>query len=546
MAQKKSSKRNNPDDIEKLRKLLDDPCEDSSESTEDKNLQSVKERLTHTKSHRSDSSSLQSTGLEPHVSIHSHDEVHHEVKKEEQSKPVFTESKPLFTEVSEEADSIQPDELFEIEHVKKEMPEFQEVTPALSIDASQETEEESLPSWDVVDDDQPATQTPPLNKEENEEEKKSIDEPIPVWEPVHKQTEEDIIKNEKEPETESPSQIEPSKPPSDAFEITQEPHEEPEKETEIDKEPEPADEQTDEIQSPQEKEIEKNELQPTSFKNVEEEEQVPPFADGKEEPLPLDEEQISPNDQKGEDIESNKMEPAQPIEPEQKSEPVAKEPSKTKPILPFIRKTSKKKPPKKKEEKPIERPVSKEPSQEEIAEEPYEPLMPKEDIYVIYREVHCIDDTTALKLHQKGFTCVEDLEVATVKQLTSSGIEKKKAKQIIKELKDKEKAEKKRKAEETKKAQKAKKLQQKTVAEQSSEWQTPEQETTTVPESQQTYTYQQYSLYRKEIETMDGKKRTIHFFSKSKPDVGEPVPLPEGFEVKINVKTGLPYLVKKK
>ena len=47
-------------------------------------------------------------------------------------------------------------------------------------------------------------------------------------------------------------------------------------------------------------------------------------------------------------------------------------------------------------------------------------------------------------------------------------------------------------------------------------------------------------------ETTAGKKRTIHFFSKNKPDVGEPIQLPKGYEVKVNTKTGLPYLKKKK
>ena len=60
------------------------------------------------------------------------------------------------------------------------------------------------------------------------------------------------------------------------------------------------------------------------------------------------------------------------------------------------------------------------------------------------------------------------------------------------------------------------------------------------------YTHGDYSLYKKEIETSGGKKRTIHFFGKQKPDTGEPVPLPDGYEVKVNKKTGLPYLKKKK
>ncbi|EMR75511.1 hypothetical protein MBGDF03_00647 [Thermoplasmatales archaeon SCGC AB-540-F20] len=60
------------------------------------------------------------------------------------------------------------------------------------------------------------------------------------------------------------------------------------------------------------------------------------------------------------------------------------------------------------------------------------------------------------------------------------------------------------------------------------------------------YTQGDYTLYEKEMKTSAGKKRTIHFFSKKKPDIGEAVQLPEGYGVKINKRTKLPYLKKKK
>lgn len=60
------------------------------------------------------------------------------------------------------------------------------------------------------------------------------------------------------------------------------------------------------------------------------------------------------------------------------------------------------------------------------------------------------------------------------------------------------------------------------------------------------YSYGEYGLYKKEMVTSTGKAREIHFFSKTKPDVGEPVNLPDGYEVKVNKKTGLPSLKKKK
>ena len=61
-----------------------------------------------------------------------------------------------------------------------------------------------------------------------------------------------------------------------------------------------------------------------------------------------------------------------------------------------------------------------------------------------------------------------------------------------------------------------------------------------------TYRYGDYALYRKEIKVGPGKKRTIHFFSRTEPEDGGPVDLPDGYEVKVNKKTGVPYIRKKK
>jgi hypothetical protein len=55
-----------------------------------------------------------------------------------------------------------------------------------------------------------------------------------------------------------------------------------------------------------------------------------------------------------------------------------------------------------------------------------------------------------------------------------------------------------------------------------------------------------YSLYKKEIKTKSGKKRIVRFFSKAEPDEGKPIELPKGYQVKLNKKTGLPYLKRKK
>jgi predicted flap endonuclease-1-like 5' DNA nuclease len=55
------------------------------------------------------------------------------------------------------------------------------------------------------------------------------------------------------------------------------------------------------------------------------------------------------------------------------------------------------------------------------------------------------------------------------------------------------------------------------------------------------YTQDGYTLYRRAIETKAGS-RPLYFFSKGQPTSGEAVALPEGHEVGVNGRTGLPFL----
>ncbi len=50
----------------------------------------------------------------------------------------------------------------------------------------------------------------------------------------------------------------------------------------------------------------------------------------------------------------------------------------------------------------------------------------------------------------------------------------------------------------------------------------------------------------RKLKLQSNKKRIIHFFSKEKPDDGIEVSLPDEYEVKINKKTGVPYISRKK
>ncbi len=57
-----------------------------------------------------------------------------------------------------------------------------------------------------------------------------------------------------------------------------------------------------------------------------------------------------------------------------------------------------------------------------------------------------------------------------------------------------------------------------------------------------------YTLYTREIDWKGtpGKKQTIYYFAKKIPETGTPCDIPDGYEVGVNKRTGLPYLKRKK
>lgn len=58
------------------------------------------------------------------------------------------------------------------------------------------------------------------------------------------------------------------------------------------------------------------------------------------------------------------------------------------------------------------------------------------------------------------------------------------------------------------------------------------------------YTYGLYTLYSKLVELRNGKTQLIYFFSKRKPKSGTPAVFPDGYEVQVSERSGLPYLKK--
>ena len=154
----------------------------------------------------------------------------------------------------------------------------------------------------------------------------------------------------------------------------------------------------------------------------------------------------------------------------------------------------------------------------------------------IFRGINSIDEKVAEILYENGVTSIEILVERPMGELTKiKGIRRKLAKKIKKDAKmflDKNVA-----SDEQMKIE--------ISNNESAEWETIDSET--IDKSKiKAYKHGDYTLYEKKIKTKDGKKRTIHFFSKGKPDDGVAIKMPKGYEVKENKKTGVPYLKKLK
>ncbi|HID25386.1 MAG TPA: hypothetical protein EYP23_02845 [Thermoplasmata archaeon] len=58
------------------------------------------------------------------------------------------------------------------------------------------------------------------------------------------------------------------------------------------------------------------------------------------------------------------------------------------------------------------------------------------------------------------------------------------------------------------------------------------------------FVYQGYTLYKRMVKLLSGKWQTIYFFSKRLPKSGEPTPMPQGYRVGVNKRSGMPFLIK--
>jgi len=158
--------------------------------------------------------------------------------------------------------------------------------------------------------------------------------------------------------------------------------------------------------------------------------------------------------------------------------------------------------------------------------------------------INSIDEKTAKLLYENGITSIDILSETPIKKLIKiKGIRRKIAKRIKKEISEMPK--KTEEIEDWNAADADLAIDEfKESDESEEEWESFADGEMT--KEQEGYRHGDYTLYVKEIETKVGKKRTVHFFSKGEPEEGEPTELPKGYEVKVNKRTRVPYIKKKK
>jgi len=182
----------------------------------------------------------------------------------------------------------------------------------------------------------------------------------------------------------------------------------------------------------------------------------------------------------------------------------------------------------------IEEELKKEPSKDFEIKEKYE----KEEIF---KDIKSIDGKIAKLLLENGVDSIDSLRTMTIKDLVSiKGIKRRIAKKIKKEVtKLSEKTEEKYTTEFIKPKVQDEKEDKLEIFYEKKPSKKGKKEI-------KGFMQNDYMLYEKKIKTKSGKKRTVRFFSKSKPKMGKPIELPKGFNVSINKKTGVPFLKKKK
>ena len=202
----------------------------------------------------------------------------------------------------------------------------------------------------------------------------------------------------------------------------------------------------------------------------------------------------------------------------------------------------------KKEKKKVTQKVKKTELEEEQKNETEENVQYKIEPF---EKISNIDEKTAILLYDNGITSIEILHETPIKKLVKiKGIRRKIAKIIKGEIDDKLKMDQEKQKQKTRKIIDDDQLNDNSFSDYSEEdvWDSyGEEAPEDIVKDITGYRQGDYTLYKKDVKTGSGdKKRTIHFFSKGEPDDGEPVQLPKGYEVKVNKRTKVPYIKKKK
>jgi hypothetical protein len=184
--------------------------------------------------------------------------------------------------------------------------------------------------------------------------------------------------------------------------------------------------------------------------------------------------------------------------------------------------------------------------EQQVNHETFEPVdSPQQKKYRdSFKGVECIDEKTAELLYKNGYFSIENLKDTTIDDLVEiRGIKRKLAKQIKKEIGQKivpfDTDEFVPMKQTTTKKKSAKKLND-TV-----EWESyPAEKKKTKKASPRVCTHKEFTLYKRVSSSNNRKKTTIHFFSKEKPQYGQPTQLPKGYHIAVNKKTNVPYLKK--
>jgi hypothetical protein len=165
---------------------------------------------------------------------------------------------------------------------------------------------------------------------------------------------------------------------------------------------------------------------------------------------------------------------------------------------------------------------------------------------IAFKGIESIDEQTAELLYKNGYFSIENLKDATVDDLVQiRGIKRKLAKQIKKEIEQNTTIPDELEFVPIKQKRSAKKP--KEEPEDAAEWESYSVEKISKkPSLSPSCTYQEYTLYKRVTGKQSETKTTIHFFSRDKPALGHPAQLPDGYQIAVNKKTGIPYLRKKK